>query len=142
MTHPDDGADPATAAMLAERYGTVPVARARLWTRLLIVVVAVAGTAVVVWVGLGMASAPVRWTDVGYQVHGSQLTDVTFEVVMEPGTVAECRVQALSESYAQVGVRDVVVGPSQAQVVRATESISTSEEAVTAIVDSCRVLEP
>jgi hypothetical protein len=128
-------------AYLAERYGTTTTPARRWVSRVALGVGALVALAVAVWVALVFANQPVRWDTIGYQVHDASRTDVTFDVIMAPGTVATCRVEALSESYAQVGVADVVVGPSQYRVTRFVESIPTAEEAVTALVDRCDLVE-
>ncbi len=126
-------------AYLAERYGRSPSARARLLGRLGIGLLALVALGVAVWVALVFADQPVRWDDVGYRVDGPASTQITFDVIMAPGATAHCRVQALSSSYAQVGVLDVVVGPSEGRTSRYVETIATAEEAVTAIVDTCTI---
>jgi len=129
-------------AHLAERYGRSPSARARLLGRIGIGLLALVALAVAVWVAVAFADQPVRWDDVGYRVDGPASTQITFDVTMSPGASGTCRVQALSTSYAQVGVLDVVVGPSDRRTTRYTETIATAEEAVTAIVDTCTVDAP
>ena len=91
-------------------------------------------------IGLGQASTPVRYDDFGFKVISSEQIDVTFQVSMKPGTQAECTIDALAESYAQVGTVDVVVGPSDQLEGRYTVSVATSELATTGIVESCRAL--
>lgn len=127
---------------LAERYGRSPSALARRLGRVGIGLLALVALGVAVWVSLVFANQPVRWDDVGYRVDGPASTEITFDVTMAPGSTAQCRVQALSSSYAQVGVLDVVVGPSERRSTRYTETIATAEEAVTAVVDTCTIEDP
>ncbi|NLF04255.1 MAG: DUF4307 domain-containing protein [Actinomycetales bacterium] len=124
---------------LAERYGRSPSARAQRLGRVGIGLLALVGLAVALWVAVAFADQPVRWDDVGYRVDGPASTQITFDVIMDPGTTATCRVQALSSSYAQVGVLDVAVGPADTRTSRYVETIPTAEEAVTAIVDTCTI---
>lgn len=124
-------------AYLAERYGRAPSPRARRLGRAGIVLLALVGLGVALWVALAFADQDVRWDDVGYRVDGPTSTQITFDVHMHPGDTATCRVQALSSNYAEVGVLDVVVGPSDRRTGRYVETIPTAEEAVTAIVDTC-----
>lgn len=134
---PDSAADPAAPRRPADRYGDrPPVSRRRVVLGL--GAVAVAFTAWVVWAGLGAADRDVRWNDVGYQVLGDDAVDVTFDVVMEPGTVARCTVTALSSGFATIGIASVDVGPAAEQVVRTTTTVRTQERAVTGVVDECR----
>lgn len=122
---------------LAERYGRTASAARRRAALAGLGVLGVVGLGVVVWIGLLFARQPVRWDDVGYKVESPTSVTVVFDVTMAPGTTATCRVEALAQSYAQVGVLDVVVGPSEHRTTRYTETIPTAQEAVTAVVDTC-----
>ncbi|MDQ0371925.1 DUF4307 domain-containing protein [Cellulomonas humilata] len=125
----------------AGRYGPEPTARSARRGRVGIVVAAVVGLAVVVWIGLSMAGEPVSYKDVGFHVDGSRSVDVTFEVTKPKESTVTCTVTALSESYAEVGVRTVEVGPAEAATRRVTVPVQTTELAVTGIVDSCELVE-
>ena len=125
----------------AGRYGPEPTARSARRGRIGIVVAAVVGIAVVVWIGLAMAGQPVSYKDVGYHVDGSRSVDVTFEVTKPKESTVTCTVTALSESYAEVGVRTVEVGPADSATRRVTVPVQTTELAVTGIVDSCALVE-
>ncbi|GEL98077.1 DUF4307 domain-containing protein [Cellulomonas terrae] len=125
----------------AGRYGPEPTARSARRGRIGIVVAAVIGLAVVVWIGLGQAGQPVSFTDVGFDVDGSRAVDVTFEVTKPREATVTCTVTALSESYAEVGVRTVEIGPADAATRRVTVPVQTTELAVTGIVDSCELVE-
>jgi len=105
------------------------------------VLAAVVGLAVVVWIGLAMAGKPVSYKDVGFKVNGSQSVDVTFEVTKPKESTVTCTLTALSESYAEVGVRTVEVGPADTATRRVTATVQTTELAVTGIVDSCALVE-
>ena len=102
---------------------------------------AVVGLAVVVWIGLAMAGQPVSTKNVGFDVDGSRSVDVTFEVTKPRESTVTCTVTALSESYAEVGVRTVEVGPADAATRRVTVTVQTTELAVTGIVESCELVE-
>ncbi|KQR12454.1 DUF4307 domain-containing protein [Cellulomonas sp. Leaf334] len=125
----------------AGRYGPEPTARSARRGRIGIVVAAVVGLALVVWIGLAMAGKPVSTKDVGFHVEGPQAVDVTFEVTKPKEATVTCRVTALSESYAEVGVRTVEVGPADAATRRVTVPVQTTELAVTGIVESCELVE-
>ncbi|MBD3778759.1 MAG: DUF4307 domain-containing protein [Micrococcales bacterium] len=125
----------ATPAPPEGRYGRPPTSRRA--TRAAVAVLAVLGLAVVVWLGVGQARTPVRWDEVGFRVDGPTSTEVTFDVTKDPDATAVCRVQALSEGYAEVGVRTVEVGPAGTRTQRVTATILTAEQAVTAVVESC-----
>ena len=121
----------------AGRYGPEPTARSARRGRIFLVVAAVVGVAVVVWIGLGMAGKPVSYKDVGFKVDGSQSVDVTFEVTKPKESTVTCTLTALSESYAEVGVRTVTVGPADEASQRVTATVQTTELAVSGTVDRC-----
>jgi len=122
-------------AYLAERYGrTSPTARR--WGLVALVAAGAVALAVALWVAVVFARVPVRWDDVGYRI-GTDEVEVTFDVVMAPGTRASCRVQALDQSYGQVGVVDVEVGPSELRATRHVVTVPIVQEAVTGHVDTC-----
>ena len=122
-----------------DRYGTAPTARTAMWRRLGLVVLILAALAVLAWVGIATLRDPVQWRDVGYHVNGSTSIDVTFDVTKATSASATCRVEALSESFAQVGFYDVPVGPGPTSTLRVTVTVPTSERAVTGTVSSCHL---
>jgi hypothetical protein len=130
---------PPTPVRPAERYGDVPSRRRRRVVVAAVAVLAVVGVAFVVWAGLAAAQREVRWDDVGYRVVDDTTVELTFNVVKDPGATVECRLQALSGSFAQVGLATVEVGPAPERAVQRTATIRTQERAVTAVVDTCRV---
>lgn len=123
----------------AGRYGRTPTRGRRRAARAALVALAVAGVALVAWIGLDQARTPVRWDEVGFRVDGPTSTELTFDVTKDPGATASCRVQALSDSYAEVGVQTVEVGPAGTATQRVTATIPTAELAVSAVVVSCEV---
>lgn len=130
-------ADPTAGAPPAGRYGRTPTPGRRRAALAALAVLVVAGLALVLWIGLGQAGKPVTWTEVGFRVDGPASTDITFDVTKDPGATAVCRVQAMSDRYAEVGVQSVEVGPAGTRTQRVTTTIPTAQEAVTAVVLSC-----
>ncbi|GEL94919.1 DUF4307 domain-containing protein [Cellulomonas composti] len=130
-------ATPPAATPPAGRYGPE---RSRRSPALIaaIAVAVVVGLVVVTWLAIGAARDPVQWKDVGFVVHDAGSVEVTFEVTKASDATATCRVQALSQSYAEVGVVDVEVGPG-ARSQRVTTTVPTAELAVTGTVESCTV---
>ena len=126
----------------AGRSGPEPTARtgARRWGWW--VVLGVVAGAALVWVAIGVTDEQVTWKDVGYHVDGPTSTDVTFEVTKPTGDTVSCRVQALSQSFAEVGVRTVEVGPADAATQRVTVTVPTAELAVSGTVASCDPVGP
>jgi len=105
----------------------------RAWAALAVV----AAVLVAAWVGWAAARDDVQWKDVGFHVDGTTAVDVTFEVTKPREATVTCTVQALAESYAQVGVRTVEVGPADAATQRLQVRVATTQQAVTGVVQSC-----
>ena len=134
VTHPSPIIPP------AGRYGrTGAASTGRRWI-VPAIVLAVLGTGVFIWLGSGVARDPVQWQDVGFSIAGPQSIDVTFEVTKAPDTTVQCRVQALNQGFAEVGVSSVEIGPSTARVQRFTVTVATSELAVSGTVDGCALV--
>ena len=121
----------------AGRYGPEPTDATRRLQRLGLAVAVGAAMVVLGWSGAGVVRDPVQWQDGGYRVDGPTSTEVTFDVTTRPGAAATCRVQALSSSYAQVGVLDVPVPPAETRTRRVTVTVPTVELAVTGVVQGC-----
>lgn len=122
------------------RYGPEPTAATRRLRRWGLAALVVVTMLVLGWVGSGVLRDPVQWKTIGFRVDGAASTQVTFDVTTDPGVGATCRVQALSSSYAQVGVLDVEVPPADDRTRRVTVTVSTVQEAVSATVDACSPL--
>lgn len=131
------GTTPATGPTPpAGRYGPEPDERSRLPWLVTVVLAVLVGAVVVAWLGLGALRDPVQWKDIGFVVDGSDAIEVTFDVTKDPGSSATCRVQALSQAFAEVGVKDVEVGPGP-RTQRVTVTVPTAELAVSGTVASC-----
>jgi hypothetical protein len=143
VTGSDSPAATGGAPSLDERYGRRPGGVRR--TRVLLA----AGGAVLValavawgaWVSHELTDRPLTWQDVGFEVLGDDSTRVTFDVRfagdLPDDAEAICTVRALNQVMAEVGLRDVTLGPAARGVVRATVAVPTSERAVTGLVKEC-----
>ncbi|RHA43652.1 DUF4307 domain-containing protein [Cellulomonas rhizosphaerae] len=120
------------------RYGPVRP-RSRAWRFVGWGALAALVLAVVVWVGGSALEDPVQWKDVGFDVTDASSTDVTFDVTKGQDETASCRVRALSQSFGEVGVRTVEVGPADTDTVRVTVTVPTAELAVSGGVQTCHV---
>jgi hypothetical protein len=125
----------------AGRYGPEPTARSARRGRLGLVATAVLGATLVIWIGLNLAGQPVSWKDVGFHVQDARAIEVTFEVTKPKESTVTCTVTALSESYGQVGVRNVEVGPADSATRRVTATVQTTELAVSGTVEPCTLVE-
>ncbi|GEA85438.1 MAG: DUF4307 domain-containing protein [Cellulomonas sp.] len=131
------GSTPAASATPpAGRYGPDPDERSRVPWLVTVVLTTLVAAVVVAWVGIGALRDPVQWKDVGFSVQGADTIAVTFEVTKDPESTATCRVRALSQSYAEVGVKNVEIGPG-ARTQRVTVVVPTAELAVTGTVSLC-----
>ncbi|WP_456847411.1 DUF4307 domain-containing protein [Cellulomonas sp. P5_C6] len=125
----------------AGRYGPERTARSVRRGRLGLIAAAVVGVGIVIWIGLNLAGQPVSWKDVGFHVQGPQAIDVTFEVTKPKESTVTCTVTALSESYGEVGVRKVDVGPADTSTRRVTVTVQTTELAVSGTVERCDLVD-
>ncbi|HQY34190.1 DUF4307 domain-containing protein [Actinotalea sp.] len=131
------------SALPAGRYGPAADPRSGRRRTMVLAGLGAALVAVTVWVGLGVAAQPVTWKDVGFTLDGAASVEVVFDVVrIDPGVAVRCRVQALDQQYAQVGIVTVDVAPAQDRVQRFAVEVATTQAATTGLVDSCWVLEP
>lgn len=125
----------------AGRYGPEPTSRSTTLRRVGLGALVLVAVVVLAWVGIGVMREPVQWKDVGFRVDGPTSTQVTFEVTKDPDATVTCQVQALSESYAQVGVRSVEVGPADTATQRVTATVQTAELAVSGVVAGCTAVD-
>ncbi|WP_019149016.1 DUF4307 domain-containing protein [Timonella senegalensis] len=99
--------------------------------------VAVILIAVGVMAYIAFAIPTIRGKDVGFNIKSSEVIEITFDVAKPEDWTVKCTVNALNENYAQVGTKDVVIGPADTYEQRFSTDIRTTELAVTAIIDSC-----
>ena len=126
-------------AALDARYGRRPVNPVRtrriLW--------GVAGAFVILfavwlaWGGLVGAPADLEAKDVGHTIVDHNEVEVRFELTTKPGTPVSCALQALNQSFGIVGWRIIELGASEQRTRSITESVRTSERAVTGLIYRC-----
>jgi len=95
---------------------------------------------VAAWFGWNQAQQPVRWADVGFSIDSPTEAEATFEVYLYSDADAECRLRALNQNFAEVGIADVVVLRADGAQQRLTERIATTELATAVEVKYCRSL--
>lgn len=126
-------------AALDARYGRSPQAKRN--NRLLIIAVAVAFVAVftawLVWGGLLEAPAKFEAKDTGYELIDSSTVTVRWQFNVPENTDARCAVQALNSTFAIVGWKVVDVPASDLRNRELTETIRTSEQAVSGLIYRC-----
>ncbi|MFD6178120.1 MULTISPECIES: DUF4307 domain-containing protein [unclassified Isoptericola] len=133
--------EPVSPTPPADRYGTRPERRGLgTGAKVAIAAALAAGVGLAAWFSIEQNRRdPVDVDVVSFTVPSPEQVDVTFQVHMPPGTTATCEVEALAPSYAQVGTMQVPVGPSETQTTTYTVTVRTSEEATSAVVESCDV---
>ncbi|SDC92067.1 protein of unknown function [Sanguibacter gelidistatuariae] len=126
---------------LGTRYTTAPNPRARR----LKFAGSVAGIAVMVaiaaYLSFGNTASSVRGQEFGFSVKGPEAIDITFDVAKPKDATVICTLNALNTNYAQVGTKDVTIGPSDVGEARYTTQIATTELAVTAVIESCTLVD-
>lgn len=137
MTTPDPQYD---ADLIQARYG-----HTRRTNRKPVIAVAalvsIIGIALMIWIGLGLAKPQATSTVISFNVVDPGLTTIHFEVSKPEDKTAECVIEALSTGFAQVGVKTVTIGPSETLTTTLFEEVKTSEEATTAIIDHCSLID-
>ncbi len=128
-----------TSVSLDERYGRTAVAKKRnrwlSWGAAASFVIVF--TAWVIWGGLDGSADRVGVLDTGYSVIDAKTISVTWQVTVDPGTATACAVQAQNDVHGIVGWKIVELQPSQVRTRSFTESLTTTEQAVTGLIYRC-----
>lgn len=122
---------------LRRRYGTD---RSRAGVLVVIALVAIPFLGWVVWAGLQQAHQEIRWQTVGFSDATDESVSINFEVVMSPGSSAECTVRALDVQGVEVGRAQVPV-TGQDDTTRVDYDLAVTARPSSAFVDSCRLAE-
>ena len=137
MTAPQ--AAPAASTPPPGRYGRTPTPGDRRRSVVLLWALGAAAVAVAVWLGLGAAQMPVTWKDVGFTLADGRV-DVVYDVIRtDPSLAVQCRLEALNQAHAQVGVLVVDVAAGADRVTRLRSTVAVAEPAVPGVVESCWV---
>ena len=124
---------------LDARYGRTRSSKVR--TRTVVIGAAIAFVVVftlwLVWGGLLGAPAQFETNDTGHTVISDSEVSVSWEFTVPPGTPAKCAIQALNSSFGIVGWRIVDVPPSSTRTRDLTETVRTTELAVSGLIYRC-----
>ncbi len=133
MTMVDEG------AALDHRYGRTPRARrsARRWLVVAASAFVAVFTAWVVWGGLDGTTDAVDVLDTGHRIVDDRTVEVTWQVTMQPGETAACAIEAQNEAHGIVGWRIVDIPASDRRTRSITETVATTELAVTGLIYRC-----
>jgi hypothetical protein len=139
VSSPQSPAPTGAAADLDARYGRTPTRARR--ARVFQIVAAASFVAVfaawVIWGGLFQPGSQLEAKDTAHSVVSDSETLVTWEFSTNPGNAAQCAVQALNSTFAIVGWKVVDVPPSDQYTRVLTESVLTTEEAVSGLIYGC-----
>ena len=78
--------------------------------RLAVAAVTVAVLAIA-WVTMGPTATTIRGKEFGYSVQGPEAVDITFDLAKPKDATVRCTLEALNTNFAQVGTKDVTIGP-------------------------------
>jgi hypothetical protein len=124
---------------LDARYGRTRSTKRR--TRIVVIGAAVAFAIVfalwLVWGGLLGAPAQLEANDTGHAIVSDSEVSVSWEFTVPPGTPAKCAVQALNSSFGIVGWKIVDVPASATRTRDLTETVRTTELAVSGLIYRC-----
>ena len=139
MSSPQSPAPATAAADLDARYGRTPgrAKRARVWQIIAAATFVAVFTAWVVWGGLFQPASQFEAKDTAHTIVSDSETVVSWEFSTTPGTSARCAVQALNSTFAIVGWKVVDVPPSDQYTRQLTESVLTTEHAVSGLIYGC-----
>lgn len=79
------------------------------------------------------------YEDVGYRVVGDYRVEVDIEITKPTDRTLVCSVQALNNQFAVVGWKEFEFESSEFMTLRHTVTLNTTEQAVTGLVDECRL---
>ncbi|NQD89378.1 DUF4307 domain-containing protein [Paenarthrobacter sp. CM16] len=133
---------------LANRYGGQKRAMTRKTKRNIIIGALVIGIGFAAYVATGSAQAPVTFKDVGYSTVDGTQAEADYQVTKYPGATAKCAVKALDSKFAVVGWKVVEIGPNDPQddpdggsTTAQRTVLRTESPAVSAVVDSCWIVD-
>jgi hypothetical protein len=90
-----------------------------------------------VWAGVLGSPAQLEVRDVGHSIVDDTLVEVQYELNVAAGTDVSCAVQAMNSSFSVVGWKIIDVPPSSERSRILTETVRTSELAVTGLIYRC-----
>jgi len=130
-----------SASGLDARYGRTPERRRR--GRVLAVAAIVVGAVLLaawaVWTGLLSPQASLEANAGGDRILSDHEVELRLEVTATPGNAVVCALAAQSEKHAVVGWKVVRLEPSEEYHRVVVERFLTSEPAVVALIDECRL---
>jgi len=127
------------AVALDARYGRTPQKKRR--DRIIAIVAGAVFVVVlgawVAWAGLGNPQGSLEAKDLAHKVIDDRTVSVTWQVSTNAGTAVACAVEAQNEAHAIVGWKIVELPPSPTYNTQYSETIRTSQNAVTGLIYRC-----
>lgn len=82
---------------------------------------------------------PVSYRDIGYRIVSDFEVEIDFELTRPPGSIVKCELEALNSSFAVVGWKEFNFQASDQLTEQYTLRLTTTQQAVTGLVRSCRL---
>ncbi|MCR2817058.1 DUF4307 domain-containing protein [Microbacterium jiangjiandongii] len=128
-----------TQQFLDERYGRRTSRRRSRAGWIIVAVVAVAATVSLGWSTVATSMSSVDVDATAYSVVDEHTVTVTFQVVAPSDGIVACALEAQDEEHGVVGWRVVEMSLERGRLQVFTETIPTTGEATTGLVNSCWV---
>ncbi|HHW82753.1 MAG TPA: DUF4307 domain-containing protein [Actinomycetales bacterium] len=128
------------AEYLRARYGAPAQDRRTVW--IVAVTLGVIALAWLVWQMFAMAQPEARAEAQAMEVVSDSELQVTYNLDAPVGSTVTCTLTALNDAHTEVGVRQITVGPTEAESTAVTATVATIQRASGAIVDQCFFVEP
>lgn len=127
-----------TQDMLDERYGRASTPR-RKWTIGLIVAAGVLIAGLFAWMTISNALDDVSADATGFTVEDARTVTISFQVTAPVGRSVACVLEAQDEDHGVVGWKIVELPASETHARAFRETIPTTAEATTGLVNACWV---
>lgn len=129
---------PTTQDMLDERYGRTSTPRRR-WTIGLIATAGVIAAGLLAWLTISSSLDDVSADTTGFTVDDARSVSLSFQVSAPTGRDVACVLEAQDEDHGVVGWRIIELPASETRVRAFRETIPTTAEATTGLVNACWV---
>jgi len=127
-----------TQDMLDERYGRTSTPRRR-WTIGLIIAAGVVIAGLFAWMTIANALDDVSADTTGFTVDDARSVTLSFQMTAPVGRTVACVLEAQDEDHGVVGWKVVQLPASQTHARAFRETIPTTAEATTGLVNACWV---
>ena len=123
--------------ILESRYGQKPPADLSKF-RIPAIIVVVLASISALWIS-SLNYNPAQHQDIGFRVVSELEVEIDFELSKPKDATVICSVEALNNSFLQVGYKEFEFGPSDFETNRHTVTVLTTELAVTGLVRECEL---